>query len=106
MGKLRNDQSERGEGVTLRIRVTPRAPNDEISQIMEDGTIKIRLTAPPVEGKANAALVKFLAEILRVPGGSIEILSGESSRNKHIRVIGMKAEVAQQLLREASVKLV
>ena len=104
MGKLKNYNPEGVESVTLRIRVTPRAPNEEISQIMEDGTIKIRLTAPPVEGKANAALVKFLAEILQVPGGSIKIISGGSSRNKYILVSGMKMEVAQQLLREASAK--
>ena len=89
------------EGATLTIRVTPRAQRNEITQIMTDGTIKIRLTAPPVEGKANTALIKFLAEILQVASSSIKILSGESGRSKLILVSGMKAEVANQRILEA-----
>ena len=88
-------------GATLAIRVTPRARRNEITQIMADGTIKIRLTAPPVEGKANSALIKFLAEILQVASSSIKILSGESGRSKLIFVSGMKADVANQRILEA-----
>jgi uncharacterized protein (TIGR00251 family) len=88
-------------GATLAIRVTPRARRNEITQIMTDGTIKIRLTAPPVEGKANTALIKFLAEILQVTSSSIKILSGESGRSKLILVSGMKADVANQRILEA-----
>jgi len=88
-------------GATLAIRVTPRARRNEITQIMADGTIKICLTAPPVEGKANSALIKFLAEILQVASSSIKILSGESGRSKLILVSGMKADVANQRILEA-----
>lgn len=88
-------------GATLAIRVTPRAKRNEITQIMSDGTIKIRLTAPPVEGKANTALIKFLADILLVSSSSIMILSGESGRSKLIFVSGLKPDLANQRILEA-----
>jgi hypothetical protein len=60
--------------------------------------LKLALTAPPVEGKANEACVDFLANLLKVPRSSVTIASGESSRNKVIRVAGLSAgEVGQRL---------
>jgi len=73
----------------LKVRVTPRARKNEISEFLPDGTIKIRLTAPPVEGKANKSLIKILSSILDIPRSNIEIVSGLKGRNKIIRVIGM-----------------
>ena len=73
----------------LKVRVTPRAKKDEISEFLPDGTIKIRLTAPPVDGKANNSLKIFLSSILNIPRSNIEIISGSKGRNKIIRVIGM-----------------
>jgi hypothetical protein len=84
------------KGATLVIRVTPRARKNQVAQIMADGTIKITLTAPPVEGKANIALAKFLAEILQVPISSIEIIAGASGRSKLVSISGLNAEVANQ----------
>ena len=86
-------------GAALSIRVTPRAAKNEITQIRADGTIKIRLTAPPVEGKANQALIEFLAEILEVRPSQIDILAGESGRDKLVSVVGLDAEAAQQRIR-------
>lgn len=73
----------------LKIRVTPRAKTNEISEVLPDGTVKIRLTAPPVNGKANKALKKYLSKILNIPVSFIEIISGSKGRNKKIRVDGL-----------------
>lgn len=73
----------------LKIRVTPRAKRNEVYCILEDGTIKVRLTAPPVEGKANKALIKYFSGIFEIPRSRIEILSGLKSRNKLVNIQGM-----------------
>lgn len=83
-------------GAALAVRVTPRARKNEISEILEDGTIKIRLTAPPVEGKANQALIEFLSEILDVPARKIEIVAGETGRDKLVTVLDLDADTLNQ----------
>ena len=75
----------------LKVQVTPRTSKNCIIRIMEDGTVKIHLTAPPVEGKANAALKKFLAKILDIPVSRIDILAGRSGRYKTLSVMNMDA---------------
>ena len=85
-------------GATFAIRVQPRASRNAISGEMGDA-LKLALTAPPVEGKANEACVEFLANLLKVPRSSVTIASGESSRNKVIRITGLSAgQVEQRLL--------
>jgi uncharacterized protein (TIGR00251 family) len=79
------------KGAALAVRVTPRASKNEIVDILSDGTIKIHLTAPPVEGQANAALLKFLAKVLDVPVGKLEVVAGASGRDKLVSVIDMDA---------------
>jgi uncharacterized protein (TIGR00251 family) len=79
-------------GAALAIRVTPRASRNEIVEVLTDGTIKIRLTAPPVEGKANEALVEFLSEVLKVPPSAIEIVAGATGRDKLVSILDMDAE--------------
>lgn len=83
-------------GAALTIRVTPRSRKNEIDRILSDGTIKVRLTAPPVQGKANTALVKYLAEILDVKQSDIEIVAGEKGRNKLVMIYGLDAEIVNQ----------
>lgn len=83
-------------GSAIAVRVTPRASKNEISGVMQDGTIKIKLTAPPVEGKANQALVEFLSELLGVAQSKIEIVSGSTGRKKLIAIEGLDAEAAQK----------
>jgi uncharacterized protein (TIGR00251 family) len=72
---------------TLSVRVVPRSPREGIAGY-EGGVVRIRLNAPPVEGRANAALVRFLAGALGIPRGRVSIRSGESGRNKIVRIAG------------------
>ena len=81
---------ESGTGISFSVKVQPRAKRDAI--IGELGAaLKVALTAPPVEGRANEACIRFLAEFLKVPRSSVTIASGQSSRNKIIRVAGLTA---------------
>ena len=74
-----------GDDVILRCRVQPRASRDGFAGFM-DGAVRIRITAPPVDGKANAHLVDFLARQFGVPKRRVCILHGETGRQKRIRI--------------------
>ncbi len=82
---------ETASGVTFEIKVQPRALRNAVVGEMGDA-LKIALSAPPVNGRANEACVEFLAELLDVPRSSITILVGQSSRNKLVRVSGTTVE--------------
>lgn len=84
------------KGSALAVRVTPRASRNEIVELLDDGTIKVRLAAPPSDNEANAALLEFLAEILGVPQSRLEIVAGASGRDKLISVTDMDVETAHQ----------
>ena len=88
------------KGATFAVRVQPRASRNAVAGEMGDA-LKIALTAPPVEGKANEACVDFLAILLKVPRSSVTIASGESSRNKVVRIAGLRASELEQRLRAA-----
>jgi uncharacterized protein (TIGR00251 family) len=88
------------KGSAIAIRVTPRARKNEIVELRKDGTVRIRLTAPPVEGKANEALKVFLAEVLGVPKSKIEIVAGLNGRDKLVSVLDLDADSAQQKIME------
>lgn len=75
----------RGDTLILAISVQPRASQDEIVGVYGD-RLKVRITAPPVEGKANQHLVRFLSKVFKVSRGQVSILSGESGRHKRIQV--------------------
>jgi len=81
----------------FQVRVQPRASKDEVAGLLQ-GALKIRLTSPPVDNRANRHLTKFLASILGVPGASIKILSGEKSRLKTIGVEGLEESKLRQRL--------
>jgi len=87
--------SEGKRGAALAIRVTPRARKDEIVEILADQTIKIRLAAPPVEGKANEALIEFLAKVLGVPRSKVDIIAGASGRDKLVSILDLDSGEAQ-----------
>ena len=84
-------------GVTIAIRVHPRAKKNAITGEVGEA-LKVSLTAPPVEGKANGACIDFFARLLKVPRSSVSIAAGQSSRNKVIRVEGLTAEDVQRRL--------
>jgi uncharacterized protein len=85
------------DGVTLTVRVLPRASRNQVVGV-EQGAIKIKLTAPPVEGAANAALIEFVAGWLGVRKSAVSIVSGETARHKRVRVIGFTVEAVRQKL--------
>jgi uncharacterized protein (TIGR00251 family) len=85
------------DGVSFAIRVQPRARRDAIVGELGDA-LRIALTAPPVDGRANEACIEFFADLLGVPRSSVTIASGHRSRNKVIRVTGMSAEEARRRL--------
>lgn len=82
---------------TIHVRVQPRASRNEV--IRHEGNVWwLRLTAPPVEGKANAALVAYLSEVLGLPKSRIDIARGHTGRNKQVSVEGLSdAEVSERL---------
>ncbi len=84
-------------GVSLNIKLHPRAKKNAITGVVGDA-LKVSLTAPPVDGKANQACIEFFAELLKVPRSSVTIASGETSRRKVIRVTGLSAEEIRKRL--------
>lgn len=84
------------KGSALAVRVTPRASRNEIVEVLDDGTIKVRISAPPADEEANRALIEFLADILGVPKSRLDIVAGASGRDKLIAVLDMDVETAHQ----------
>ncbi len=85
----------------LTVRVVPRSSRSEIVGEI-DGILKVKLSSPPVEGAANAELIKLLAKSFRIPKSAVEIVSGENSRTKRIRMIGVRAETIPTVLQPKS----
>lgn len=91
-----NIKEDKGD-ILINVKVQPRASKNEVCGIYGD-RIKIKLTAPPVEGEANEKLREFLAEKLEINKGRIEIISGHRGRNKLIKVVDVKKERFENLL--------
>jgi len=87
-------------GAALTIHVTPRSRKTEFGGVMEDGTLRVRVAAPPVEGKANAALVKFLSKVLGVRRNRIEIVAGQKGLDKIISILDLSAEDAERRIQD------
>jgi uncharacterized protein (TIGR00251 family) len=87
-------------GVTIGVRVQPRASKNGAA-LQPDGSLKVRLTAPPVDGAANEALVRFLAETFNVGRSQVEIVGGHTGRNKVVRISGISGEDVRRLLNTA-----
>lgn len=84
-------------GVAFAVKVHPRAKKNAITGELGDA-LKVSLTAPPIEGRANGACVEFFAKLLKVPRSSVTIASGQTSRHKVIRVAGLTAQQVQDRL--------
>lgn len=84
-------------GVRIRLHVQPRAARTELAGAFGNA-LKVRLKSPPVDGAANEELVRFLAELLHLPRGSVELTAGHSARSKTVRILGIEAaEVVKRL---------
>jgi len=88
---------ETAQGITFAVKVHPRARKNAITGIVGDA-LKLALTAPPVEGRANQAVIEFFAELFAIPRSSVTIASGEASRNKIVRIAGVPRQVVEQRL--------
>ena len=87
-----------GGGVTFAVRVVPRSSRNAVAGVQGDA-LKVKLTAPPVEGAANTALIEFLAKQLGVRRSAVSIVSGEKSRSKTVRVEGVTWQRIEKVLR-------
>jgi uncharacterized protein (TIGR00251 family) len=85
------------DGCTLNVRIHPGARKNAITGT-HDNALKISLTAAPVDGRANEALIDFLAEALRIPKSRIALLTGQTSRTKTLRITGKSAAEVQAVL--------
>lgn len=74
-----------GDGIVLNLHIQPRASKNEVCGV-QDNALKIRLTSPPVDGAANKLCREFLSDLFHVPKSSVEIISGETSRHKRVRI--------------------
>lgn len=90
------DARRHGDAVRFSVRLQPRSSGNEIAGLHGDH-LKVRVTAPPVEGMANKALIEFLSESLRISRRNVCIVSGHSSRTKIVEVRGVELEEVQRL---------
>jgi len=90
---------ERTDGCTFQVRVQPRSRRNEITGVHGDA-LKVRVTAPPTDGRANRALKKVLATHLDVAPSDVEIVAGHTSRQKRVHVTGASADDVRALSKE------
>jgi uncharacterized protein len=90
-------------GVELDVRVIPRSKKTKIDG-ERDGAILVRLAAPPVEGAANDALVRYFSEALRIPRHAVRIVSGERGRRKRVALQGVSAHSVRELVGESNIR--
>lgn len=91
------DIKEDKDGLTIAVRVVPRSSRSEIVGEIE-GAVKVRLSSPPVDGAANAELIRLISKKLGVARSAVSIVSGETSKTKRLRVIGVSAQKLQDVL--------
>ena len=93
------------QGASFAVKVHPRAKKTAITGTFGEGAdaaVKVALCAPPVEGRANEALIEFFAELCNVPRSAVSVLSGAQSRNKVIRIAGRTAAEVKRLFASGS----
>lgn len=85
------------DGIVLNLHIQPRASKNEICGLL-DNALKIRLTSPPVDGAANKLCREFLADLFNVPKSAVEIVSGETSRHKRVRISSSDPDRLQRII--------
>jgi hypothetical protein len=80
----------------LTVRVVPRASRSEVAGL-QDGALRVRIAAPPVDGAANRELVKFLSKKLKVPQAAVTLVTGNNSKNKVVRIANSSATILDEL---------
>ncbi len=81
-------------------RITPSSARNEVAGITEE-SVRIKVTSPPVEGKANKALINFLGKMFKVPKSRVVILKGETGRQKKVFIEGLETEAVMKIIMEA-----
>lgn len=98
---MSNPWQAKNDGLLLTVRLTPKGGRDRLDGIVLDTdgrpAIKARVSAPPVDGAANIALIKLLAKVLGIPKSSIQFVSGETARIKRLNIVGNPVEMEQKL---------
>jgi uncharacterized protein (TIGR00251 family) len=84
--------SDGKRGAALPVRVIPRASRNEIVEILNDQTVKIRLVAPPTEQETNQELIKFLSEVLGVSASKLEVVAGIKGRDKLVSILDLSSQ--------------
>ena len=87
-----------GDGSRITVQVVPRASKTEVVGAYGDDALRLRLAAPPVDGKANKELLRFLSEVLGVPSRALELVSGQTGRHKVVRVAGLAPDAVRARL--------
>lgn len=85
----------------LHVRVTPRSSREGVEGFDADGVLRVRVSAPPADGAANAAVAKLLAKALGLPGREVVLVAGATARQKTFEVALSEAEIRQRLQRNA-----
>lgn len=88
------------KGAALAVRVTTRAMNNKILGALSDGTIKIHIAAAPTDGQDNKALIEYLSDILDIEQNRIEVVAGDTGRDKLISVLDMDSETLHKKIVE------
>ena len=88
---------EEADGVSFEVQVQPRSSRAEINGV-QDGALRVRLTAPPVDGAANRQCIELLSRKMKIPKRAIRIASGASARRKRLKVLGMGIEELKSIL--------
>ena len=87
------------EGSLLNCRILPSSSRNAVAEV-SDGVVRIKVTSPPLEGKANKTLTAFLAKVFKISKNRVKIVSGESGRQKTIMLAGLNSEEVLKILRE------
>jgi hypothetical protein len=88
------------KGAAIAVRVTPRATKNQIIGALSDGTIKIHIATAPTEGQANEELIEYLSNILGIPKDRIEVVAGDTGRDKLVSVLDMDSETLHRKIVE------